>query len=78
MKKKMLGIILAIAMTASLVVGCGAKEESATMPEAIEEVEESATKDSVIVAMGHGSEPEAGFDVNPENVLINGVSWIKK
>ena len=58
----MLGIILAIAMTASLVVGCGAKEESATMPEAIEEVEESATKDSVIVAMGHGSEPEAGFD----------------
>ena len=62
MKKKMLGIILAIAMTASLVVGCGAKEESATMPEAIEEVEESATKDSVIVAMGHGSEPEAGFD----------------
>ena len=62
MKKKMLGIILAIAMTASLAVGCGAKEESATMPEAIEEVEESATKDSVIVAMGHGSEPEAGFD----------------
>ena len=62
MKKKMLGIILSIAMTASLVVGCGAKEESATMPEAIEEVEESATKDSVIVAMGHGSEPEAGFD----------------
>ena len=62
MKKNMLGIILAIAMTASLVVGCGAKEESATMPEAIEEVEESATKDSVIVAMGHGSEPEAGFD----------------
>ena len=58
----MLGIILSIAMTASLVVGCGAKEESAPMPEAIEEVEESATKDSVIVAMGHGSEPEAGFD----------------
>ena len=62
MKKKMLGIILAIAMTASLAVGCGTKEEAATEPEAIEEVAELATKDSVIVAMGHGSEPEAGFD----------------
>ena len=65
MKKKLLSLLLVVAMTASMVVGCGSKEEAtstsaASTEEAAEQTVE--TKDSVIVAMGHGSEPEAGFD----------------
>ena len=65
MKKRFLNIFLAVAMVASLLTGCGAKEEPAVAPEATETVaaEESAeAKDSVVVAMGPSSEPEAGFD----------------
>ena len=64
MKKKLLSLLLVVAMTASMVVGCGSKEEVTNTPAASTEdaaVTEEA-KDSVIVAMGHGSEPEAGFD----------------
>ena len=65
MKKKLLSLLLAAAMTASMVIGCGSKEEVASTPAAsTEEAAEQTVeiKDSVIVAMGHGSEPEAGFD----------------
>ena len=65
MKKKLLSLLLAAAMTASMVIGCGSKEEVANTPAAsTEEAAEQTVeiKDSVIVAMGHGSEPEAGFD----------------
>lgn len=61
MKKRFLTILLAAVMTASLAMGCGNKEESAV--ESNTEVnEEASEKDSVIVAMGPSSEPEAGFD----------------
>ena len=65
MKKKLLSLLLVAAMTASMVIGCGSKEEATSTPAAsTEEAAEQTveTKDSVIVAMGHGSEPEAGFD----------------
>ena len=65
MKKKLLSLLLAAVMTASMVIGCGSKEEVASTPAAsTEEAAEQTVeiKDSVIVAMGHGSEPEAGFD----------------
>ena len=65
MKKKLLSLLLAAAMTASMAIGCGSKEEVASTPAAsTEEAAEQTVeiKDSVIVAMGHGSEPEAGFD----------------
>ena len=57
MKKKLLSTILAITMTASILVGCGDGNEPVSEQNITEEV-----KDSVVVAMGHGSEPEAGFD----------------
>ena len=56
MKKKLLSLVLVAAMAVFTMIGCGAKEESATTLEVTE------AKDSVVVAMGHGSEPEAGFD----------------
>ena len=65
MKKKLLSLLLAAVMTASMAIGCGSKEEVANTPAAsTEEAAEQTVeiKDSVIVAMGHGSEPEAGFD----------------
>ena len=65
MKKKLLSLLLVAAMTASMAIGCGSKEEVASTPAAsTEETAEQTVeiKDSVIVAMGHGSEPEAGFD----------------
>ena len=65
MKKKLLSLLLAAVMTASMAIGCGSKEEVASTPAAsTEETAEQTVeiKDSVIVAMGHGSEPEAGFD----------------
>ena len=62
MKKRFLSAILILAMTASMIVGCGGKEDAAAAPDIIEESAETAERDSVIVAMGHGSEPEAGFD----------------
>lgn len=65
MKKKLLSIILAAAMLASMMTGCGGSKEQAEMPETatedhIEEIAEA--KDSVIVAMGTNSEPASGFD----------------
>ena len=65
MKKKLLSLLLVAAMTASMVIGCGSKEEAtSTSAASTEEAAEQTVeiKDSVIVAMGHGSEPEAGFD----------------
>ena len=64
MKKKLLSMLFVAAMTVSMMVGCGSKEESKTPAASTEEAAEQTeeTKDSVIVAMGHGSEPEAGFD----------------
>lgn len=64
MKKKILGVLLMVAMTCSLAAGCSGKENQKT--ETIEETTEAEAapeaKDSVIVAMGPSSEPEAGFD----------------
>lgn len=61
MKKKLLGIFLAAAMTVSLAAGCGSTEPQT--PEAVtEEAASEDEKDSVIVAMGPSSEPESGFD----------------
>ena len=64
MKKKLLSMLFVAAMTVSMMVGCGSKEESKTPAASTEEAAEQTeeTKDSVIVAMGHSSEPEAGFD----------------
>lgn len=56
MMKKLLTMVLAAVMAASLLTGCGSSGEEA----AAETV--TAEKDSVIVAMGTNSEPEAGFD----------------
>ena len=64
MKKKLLSMLFVAAMTVSMMVGCGSKEEAKTPAASTEEAAEQTeeTKDSVIVAMGHSSEPEAGFD----------------
>ena len=62
MKKRILGMFLTAAMVASLMVGCGSEPDATATPDIIEEDASEEIKDSVIVAMGHGSEPEAGFD----------------
>ena len=62
MKKKILGMFLALTMLASVTAGCGKSEvpsESTVSEETTENIE---TKDSVIVAMGTNSEPASGFD----------------
>ena len=41
MKKKVFSILLAVAMLASLTVGCGGKEEPADVPETTEEIVET-------------------------------------
>ena len=61
MKKKLLSLLLVTAMAASMMMGCGGSKDTASTPAEDSIVTETA-KDSVIVAMGHGSEPEAGFD----------------
>ena len=61
MKKRLWSLLLVTAMAASLTVGCGGTTGPAgenTNTETTVETE----KDSVIVAMGNSSEPEAGFD----------------
>lgn len=55
--KKLLCGILVLAMSASLLTGCGGETASDTEYE-----KQQGTKDSVVVAMGPSSEPEAGFD----------------
>ena len=49
-------------MVVSMMTGCGNKPEETITPDTVEENVTEMKKDSVIVAMGHGSEPEAGFD----------------
>ena len=61
MKRRLWSFLLAAAMTAGLAAGCGGNTEPAgenTNTQTTVETE----KDSVIVAMGNSSEPEAGFD----------------
>lgn len=58
MRRKMQNLILAAAMTAVLLTGCGKEEGSDGVPV----IEEQGEKDSVVIAMGPTSEPEAGFD----------------
>ncbi len=62
MKKHLLSILCAAALGVSLLGGCGGKTREAgeASPESGQESGEE--KDSVIVAMGPTSEPEAGFD----------------
>lgn len=66
MKKRFLSMLLIAAMAVSMVTGCGSREEAgSTSAAGTEEAAgntEETVKDSVIVAMGHSSEPEAGFD----------------
>ena len=59
MKKKLVSLFLIAAMAVSTLAGCGSETDTVATPDIIEE---DVAKDSVIVAMGHGSEPEAGFD----------------
>ena len=61
MKKRLWSFLLAAAMTAGLVAGCGGSAEPAG-ESTNTEITMEAEKDSVIVAMGNSSEPEAGFD----------------
>lgn len=49
--------MLAAAMTAGLLAGCGGQDTSAQAT-----AEQTEAKDSVVIAMGPTSEPEAGFD----------------
>ncbi len=60
MKKRMISMLLVLAMAVSLTVGCGGSKEPVAAPEAATEAAEE--KDSVIVAMGTNSEPASGFD----------------
>ena len=67
MKKRIGSIIIAVSLSVCLLSACGAKQESSQGDAGRERGNTSLgasmeTGDSVIVAMGPGSEPEAGFD----------------
>lgn len=68
MGKKGIGVLLTAAMMACLLSGCGGRTEAQTgenstaQQEHREREASEGTRDSVIVAMGVTSEPEAGFD----------------
>ena len=54
--KRIFALLLSLALTAGLLAGCDGQENTATTPTP------AADKDSVVIAMGPTSEPEAGFD----------------
>ena len=56
--KRITSLVLAAAMAAGLLAGCGT--QSSSQPQAT--AEQAGTKDSVVIAMDTNSEPEAGFD----------------
>ena len=56
--KRITSLVLAAAMAAGLLAGCGT--QSSSQPQAT--AEQTGTKDSVVIAMDTNSEPEAGFD----------------
>ena len=56
--KQITSLVLAAAMAAGLLAGCGTQRSS--QPQAT--AEQTGTKDSVVIAMDTNSEPEAGFD----------------
>ena len=56
--KRITSLVLAAAMAAGLLAGCGTQRSS--QPQAT--AEQTGTKDSVVIAMDTNSEPEAGFD----------------
>ena len=60
MKKRIFGIFLITVMTFTMMVGCGSNNDTQKQDNEVEKAAEA--KDSVIVAMGPSSEPEAGFD----------------
>ncbi len=55
--KRIFSLMLAAAMAAGLLAGCGGQDTSAQAT-----AEQTEAKDSVVIAMGPTSEPEAGFD----------------
>ena len=54
--KRILTLILSLALTAGMLAGCGGGNTAATT------TPQTGSKDSVVIAMGTTSEPEAGFD----------------
>lgn len=56
--KRVVSLMLAAAMAAGLLAGCGSQQTATVQATA----EQTGTKDSVIIAMDTNSEPEAGFD----------------
>ena len=66
MKKKVLGILLTLAVTVAFAAGCGGQNPSEVQEQTENTQGETGAaqeeKDSVIVAMGTTSEPESGFD----------------
>lgn len=56
--KRIVSLMLAAAMAAGLLAGCGSQQTGTVQATA----EQTGTKDSVIIAMDTNSEPEAGFD----------------
>lgn len=67
MRKKMVRMLMVMVMTVSVTSGCGnagsgAQAGGTDAEEAPGDTEDAELRDSVIVAMGPSSEPEAGFD----------------
>lgn len=54
--KRILTLILSLALTVGMLAGCGGGNTAATT------TPQTGSKDSVVIAMGTTSEPEAGFD----------------
>ena len=78
MKKKLLSALLCVAMVASLVVGCGAKEEApaAEAPAATEEAAEEVAEEAVEEATEEIEETvEDKPTIDPVSMLTQNISF---
>lgn len=76
MKKRILSMLLALSMTATLLAGCGKKETANTAPEAGTEQEADADKETLVYGSGNYTRINPAMDEHGEiNVLIfNGLT----
>ena len=77
MKKKVLSVILSVAMVATLLVGCGAKEEAAA-PAAQETAKEEAAEEAAPAAEANGKKVGVAMPTQSSERWINDGNNMKK
>ena len=71
MKKKILALLTSVALVATMLVGCGAKEEAAPAPEpVVEEAVEEATEDETVEDTTEEVAEEAATELGADTQAI--------